>query len=460
MSRVSVFYKSRKYKPYIMEVESDGNGVFTIPTTGGGYNYDVKTSDGQTFSGVAGNHTITFPSANTRYDVEISGLFPRFYFNNGSERLKIKDIKQWGDVAWGAVQDNAFYGCEDMTCSALDLPDMEHITSAFNMFRTARKFNPTTFDLKFANLVNGERMFSGNWLFNPIDFAPTFASLTNGTFMFYGMTSFVGSVFNPTLASLTNGNSMFNGATSFNPPLFNPTLANLTNGSYMFRDATSFNPPLFNPTLASLTNGSYMFEGTASFVGTNFAPTFGSLTSVGNMFRNSALDVDTSTWDFSTIIDIAGSGATTGMFYNSRFSVIDMSDQLTGSINLQNMKQLCAANSNLTTLRMQAGSVTSNPIGQGNPSGSFGATPNLKTILMYDLNIDMSFTAGLTASSIWCSAFFESKVDILNFCNSIRDMTGDVTRAVTLQDRGVFSPSDINDIETAFNLKNWTVIWV
>ena len=54
------------------------NETITIPTDGVGYNYDISTSSGQTFTGVTGNQAITFATAGD-YDVSISGDFPRIF---------------------------------------------------------------------------------------------------------------------------------------------------------------------------------------------------------------------------------------------------------------------------------------------------------------------------------------------------------------------------------------------
>ena len=75
------------------------NETITIPTSGGGYNYDISTSDGQTFTGVTGSQAITFASAGD-YDISISGDFPRININNGIDKDKLIDIKQWGNIVW------------------------------------------------------------------------------------------------------------------------------------------------------------------------------------------------------------------------------------------------------------------------------------------------------------------------------------------------------------------------
>ena len=72
---------------FIFEVETSYPGTsgvdeFTIPTIGGGYNYDVDWGDGNTDTGVTGDITHTYSSSGT-YIVTISGTFPRIYFNDG-----------------------------------------------------------------------------------------------------------------------------------------------------------------------------------------------------------------------------------------------------------------------------------------------------------------------------------------------------------------------------------------
>ena len=85
---------------FIITVKTDNAGTsatnqFTLPITGTGYAYDIETSDGQVITGLTTGTTITFPTAGT-YDIFISGAFPRCYFLNGGDRLKLLDIKNFG----------------------------------------------------------------------------------------------------------------------------------------------------------------------------------------------------------------------------------------------------------------------------------------------------------------------------------------------------------------------------
>ena len=102
---------------------------FTLPTTGTGYNYDITTSDGQVITGLTSGTTITFPTTGT-YDVFISGAFPRFYFNNGGDKDKLLDIKNFGIYALGSTnQAGAFDGCSNLVISATDIGHFENVTN-------------------------------------------------------------------------------------------------------------------------------------------------------------------------------------------------------------------------------------------------------------------------------------------------------------------------------------------
>ena len=151
--RKFVYYNSSysAIKPFIIQINSGADSSFTIPTFGGGYNYEVSTSDGQNFTGVTGNLTITFPDANTLYDISISGDFPMIYFNNTGDKDKLVDIKQWGDIEWTSME-RAFWGCSNMTCTATDAPIASNGVSldCQNMFRNCNNIN---FDLASWNLT-------------------------------------------------------------------------------------------------------------------------------------------------------------------------------------------------------------------------------------------------------------------------------------------------------------------
>jgi len=132
------------------------NETITIPTIYGGYNYTVKTSDGQTFTGVTGSQAVTFASAGD-YDVSISGAFPRIYFNESGDRIKIIDIKQWGNISWDSFF-KSFLGCNNLQLSAIDAPDLSNVTNLQNMFRSCASLNPNISNWNVSNITTMRSM--------------------------------------------------------------------------------------------------------------------------------------------------------------------------------------------------------------------------------------------------------------------------------------------------------------
>ena len=140
------------------------NEVITIPTNGSGYNYDIETSDGQTFTGVTGDQAITFPTAGD-YDVNISGLFPTIYINNGADDLKIIDIKQFGNIVWSSFL-NSFKGAENLTGSFTDAPNLSNVTNMESMLRGLTVFNRDISSWDVSNVTNMNFTFFDSDSFN------------------------------------------------------------------------------------------------------------------------------------------------------------------------------------------------------------------------------------------------------------------------------------------------------
>jgi hypothetical protein len=133
----------------IWDTENPGtsaNNQITIPGTDSGYNYDIywqslasSTITGATTSITSNSHTITFPSPG-QYEVQISGLFPRVYFNNSGDKDKLLSVEQWGDIAWSSMR-SAFHGASNLSIPATDAPDLSGVTDLSNMFAFAGSFN-------------------------------------------------------------------------------------------------------------------------------------------------------------------------------------------------------------------------------------------------------------------------------------------------------------------------------
>lgn len=90
------------------------SGTFVLPTIGAGYDATVDWGDGTTTEliGSPGNVTKVYSEAK-EYQISITGTFPRIYFNNGGDRLKLKSIDNWGNIQWQSFE-RAFYGCSNL----------------------------------------------------------------------------------------------------------------------------------------------------------------------------------------------------------------------------------------------------------------------------------------------------------------------------------------------------------
>ena len=141
------------------------NETITIPTRAGEtYNYDISTSDGQTFTGVSGNQTITFANAGD-YDISVSGDFPQIFFNNGGDKLKIIDIKQWGVIAWNSFF-KSFEGCLNLQLTATDAPDLSNVETLRTMFRNCRVLDANFNHWDVSNVTGMSQAFYGAFNFN------------------------------------------------------------------------------------------------------------------------------------------------------------------------------------------------------------------------------------------------------------------------------------------------------
>ena len=129
------------------------------------------------------------------YNVSITGEIVGFRFNNGSDKLKITDISNWGILRVGN-NNGYFYGCSNLNSSATDSLDLTGTTDLSYMFRGASAFN--------------------------------------------------GSISSWDVSSVIDMDSMFNCASAFNGNISNWDVSSVTNMSYIFIKATNFNQDLTN----------------------------------------------------------------------------------------------------------------------------------------------------------------------------------------------------------------------
>ncbi|TAE68714.1 MAG: BspA family leucine-rich repeat surface protein [Bacteroidetes bacterium] len=197
------------------------DNTITILTNGGGYNYSVVWTNPTTgvagnATGLANNYTITGLTNNETYQVAITGAFPQFYMDyNATERTKIKTIAQWGNIAWISMN-SAFKGCDALTYTATDVPNLSGVIDMSDMFRNCTNFN--------GNI--------GGW---------NTSTITNMYAMFTNCTNFNGNIGSWNTSAVTSMTFIFTNCTNFNQNIGSWNTSAVTGMGYVFYNATSFN---------------------------------------------------------------------------------------------------------------------------------------------------------------------------------------------------------------------------
>ncbi len=283
------------------------NESITIPTTGGGYNYTVHWGDGSSESGQRGNATHTYTSAGD-YTVSIGGVFPRIYFNNRGHKSKIREVTQWGDIAWTSMEE-AFQGANNLTVTATDAPDLSGVTSMRSMFFGASSFNGDISGWNTAQVTDMKSMFFNATSFNQDIGGWNTAQVTDMSLLFGGY-----NVFTPFNQDISGWNTvavmdmkwMFQNATSFNQNMGNWNTARVTNMQGMFFGATSFNQDIGNWNTARVTNMASMFQNTTSFNQDIGNWNTARVTDMNGMFYNAiAFYQDIGRWNTAQVTDMS-----------------------------------------------------------------------------------------------------------------------------------------------------------
>jgi surface protein len=285
---------------FIIEVKTDNAGVSNnnqFQFTGALGDYDVVAKQNDivvaTFNDLSNQETITLPSSGV-YVLEVSAKevngFNRIAFDNGGDKLKITDIKQWGDVVWNSFE-RTFLGCSNMLTTATDVPNLSNVTNMSFMFRQATSANPDTLNWDVSNVTNMYAMFRNATSANP-------------------------DTSNWDVSNVTNMRRMFLNASSANPDVSNWDVSSVTNMGYMFYAAPSANPDTSNWDVSSVTNMILMFYLASSANPNTSNWDVSNVTTMQSMFRNaSSANPDTTTWDVSNVVNMGR------MFEDSNLSV-------------------------------------------------------------------------------------------------------------------------------------------
>ncbi|MEO1030190.1 MAG: BspA family leucine-rich repeat surface protein [Bacteroidota bacterium] len=323
---------------------TSANESITIPTASGEtYDYTVFWGDGTSSAGVTGNATHQYATAGV-YTVQITGDFPRIYFNNGGDKVKILSIEQWGDMAWSSME-NAFWGCKNLniTNSAIDQPDLSSVTSMESIFTDCQLFNGDITNWDVSNVEDFEEAFSYCYVFNQDIGSWNMSSATSLAFMFYETENFNQDIGNWNVSNVTNMEGVFADTDAFNKDLNSWNVSNVIYMDEMFYGALVFNGNIALWNVSNVEKMDQMFAYAEAFdqdIGSwnvsnvndmermfEFAKVFnqdigdwdvGNVTNMNKMFRGALyFDQDLGDWDIGSIVDTGFSSGMRDMFSSS-----------------------------------------------------------------------------------------------------------------------------------------------
>jgi peptidoglycan/xylan/chitin deacetylase (PgdA/CDA1 family) len=165
----------RKEEAFIIKIKTDNPGTssgtqFTFVGIG---TYKIDWGDGtiETRTGTA-THTYAVPG------IYITKVYPGLNYiryANGSDRLKLLAIINWGTIKWTSFQD-AFWGCENLELQATDYPDLSTVAVFQRAFMGCTNFkgHESMKSWNMTNATNTQNMFStsgfntdvSNWRFS------------------------------------------------------------------------------------------------------------------------------------------------------------------------------------------------------------------------------------------------------------------------------------------------------
>ena len=295
--------------PFTISVKTDNVGTsnsdqFTIPWTG---TYDVDWGDGNTDTSVVNAQTHTYATAGI-YDVSVTAASGRIAFANGGDKLKLLDIKSWGDTAWTTMT-LAFKGCSNLTVlTTTDTPDLSNLNAINYMFDGCLSFNSPINNWDVSNVTNMEAAFNDAFVFNQDLDLWNVSSVTTMTHMFQNAKVFNGNITTWNVGNVLSFRGFLNNwrvqSGTFNQDLSSWDVSSATNMSNMFSYQSSFNQDITSWNVSSVTNMSIMF----SFSGFNQPIgiwNVSNVTDMNQMFEKSAFDQSLSTWDTSNVTNMA-----------------------------------------------------------------------------------------------------------------------------------------------------------
>ena len=334
---------------------SSNNNQIKLPLYNGGtYNFVVDWGDNSSSTITTWNQaqtTHTYASTGT-YTVSISGTLTGWQFNSTGDRLKIKNISQWGILNLGDVG-GYFYGASNLKITATDILNTVGTTNMSSAFRESGVDTvPSMNSWNMSNVTNMSYMFFGttfnqnignwntasttdmSWMFtNNNSFNQNIGSwntsnVTTMSSMFYSAAAFNQNIGSWNTANVRGMSSMFMGAAAFNNggdgSINNWVVSKVTGMGGMFRSANHFNQNIASWDTSNVTNMSYMF-----YVASAFNQNIGSwntskVTSMSSMFNSAtSFNQNIGSWNTASTTDMSSMFQSATAFNNGGSNTIN-----------------------------------------------------------------------------------------------------------------------------------------
>ena len=304
-------------EPYVTVWKTDNEGIsetnqIIIPATGTNYNISWEMEGNATIKGTAignGNHTLTFPSPGT-YIISITpgtGTFTRIAFANENDRNKILEVRHWGSTQWENME-NAYQGCGNLIVTAIDVPDLQDVTSTSNMFNWCTSLSgvPAMNQWDMSTVNNMQSMFAYATHFNSTLNNWNVSNVTDMSALFQGAEAFNQPIDEWNVSKVTSMFTMFDNAKVFNQPIGSWDVHNVISMYGMFIQAINFNQPLDKWDVSQVIDMGVMFSAAELFDGAIGSWNVGNVTSMNRMFDGAAaFNQSLGSWDVSKVTDMS-----------------------------------------------------------------------------------------------------------------------------------------------------------
>lgn len=244
---------------------SASNKIVLPLFSGGTYSFNINWGDGTSYNVTAYNdiNASHSYSVSGNYRVAITGILKGWKFGDGGDKLKILEVRSWGNLTCVAGTGQEFFGCASLNVNAIDVPNFTGATWVDNYFRACASLTtPNSMNnWKMTSVTNFNNMFKGATLFNANIKNWDTSGATLFVEVFGQCTSFNQNIASWDTHAVTNMDSIFAGATAFNQNISPWNVAAVTNLMNVFNGATSFNQNLGAWTLTSVTSMANFLNG-------------------------------------------------------------------------------------------------------------------------------------------------------------------------------------------------------